>query len=48
MLEAALQTAVGAIIIIDDKGIIRSVNPASERVFGYRRGRARSARTSTC
>jgi len=35
MLEAALQTAVGAIIIIDDKGIIHSANPASERVFGY-------------
>jgi PAS domain S-box-containing protein len=35
MLEAALHTAVGAIIIIDDKGIICSVNPACERVFGF-------------
>jgi len=35
MLEAALKTAVGAIIIINDKGIICSVNPACERVFGY-------------
>jgi PAS domain S-box-containing protein len=35
MLQAAMQTAVGAIIIIDDKGIISSVNPAAERVFGF-------------
>ena len=35
MLEAALQTAVGAVIIIDDKGLICSVNPASEKVFGF-------------
>ena len=35
MLQAAMQTAVGAIIIIDDKGIIASVNPAAERVFGF-------------
>ena len=35
MLQAALQTAVGAIIIIDDKGIICSVNPACEKVFGF-------------
>ena len=30
-----LKTAVGAIIIIDAKGIICSVNPATERVFGF-------------
>jgi two-component system sensor kinase FixL len=35
MLQAAMQTAVGAIIIIDDKGIIANVNPAAERVFGF-------------
>ena len=35
MLEAALQTAVGAIVIIDDGGLIRTVNPASEKLFGF-------------
>src|SRR5581483_8808005 len=35
MLEAALQTAVGAVIIIDAKGIIRTVKPATEKLFGY-------------
>jgi PAS domain S-box-containing protein len=35
MLEAALQTAVGAVIIIDDAGLIRSVNPATLALFGY-------------
>jgi PAS domain S-box-containing protein len=35
MLEAALQTAVGAIIIIDEKGVICTVNPATQKVFGY-------------
>lgn len=35
MLEAALQTAAGAIIIIDDKGIVRSVNPATAKIFGF-------------
>ena len=35
MLEAALQTAVGAIVIIDDSGLIRTVNPATLRLFGY-------------
>jgi PAS domain S-box-containing protein len=35
MLEAALQTAAGAIIIIDGKGIIRTVNPATVKVFGF-------------
>ncbi len=38
MLQAALQTAVGAIIIIDDKGLIRTVNPAVERMFGFSDG----------
>src|SRR5262245_33888586 len=35
MLEAALQTAAGSIIIIDDKGIIRTVNPVTMTVFGF-------------
>jgi PAS domain S-box-containing protein len=35
MLQAALQTAVGAIVIIDEEGIIRSVNPAIEEMFGF-------------
>src|SRR6185436_2152977 len=35
MLEAALQTAVGAIVIIDDGGLIRTVNPATQKLFCY-------------
>jgi PAS domain S-box-containing protein len=35
MLEAALQTAAGAVIIIDDKGIIRTVNAATVDMFGF-------------
>ena len=38
MLQAALQTAVGAIIIIDDKGVIRTLNPAVEKMFGFSDG----------
>ncbi|MGE0850979.1 MAG: PAS domain S-box protein [Hyphomicrobiaceae bacterium] len=38
MLEAALQTAAGAVIIIDDKGVIRTVNPATATIFGYSEG----------
>ncbi|WP_119269519.1 PAS domain S-box protein [Taklimakanibacter deserti] len=34
-LEAILNSAVAAIITIDTKGIIDSVNPATERIFGY-------------
>ena len=34
-LEAILNSAVAAIIIIDTKGLIDSVNPATERIFGY-------------
>ena len=40
MLEAALRTAVGAIVIIDERGLIRSVNPATQTLFGYAEGRA--------
>jgi PAS domain S-box-containing protein len=34
--HAVIETAVDGIIVIDTKGIIRSVNPAAERIFGYR------------
>jgi len=34
-LEAILNSAVAAIITIDTKGIIDSVNPATEKIFGY-------------
>jgi PAS domain S-box-containing protein len=35
MLEAILQSAVGAIITIDTRGTIQTVNPATVRLFGY-------------
>jgi PAS domain S-box-containing protein len=35
MLEAILESAAGAIIAIDTSGIIQSVNPATEKLFGY-------------
>jgi PAS domain S-box-containing protein len=34
-LEAILNSAVAAIITIDAKGLIDSLNPATERIFGY-------------
>jgi len=36
MLQAILDSAVSAILAIDDNGRIRSVNPATEAMFGYR------------
>lgn len=35
ILSSILQTAVDAIIVIDDCGTIQSVNPAAERMFGF-------------
>jgi PAS domain S-box-containing protein len=34
-LSAILDTAVEAIILIDSRGVIRSLNPAAERLFGW-------------
>ncbi len=35
LLAAILETAVDAIIVIDERGLVQNVNPATERLFGY-------------
>ncbi|WP_145275498.1 PAS domain S-box protein [Planctomycetes bacterium SV_7m_r] len=35
ILASVLKTAVDAIVIIDQRGIVQSVNPATERMFGF-------------
>ncbi|OWK38641.1 diguanylate cyclase/phosphodiesterase (GGDEF & EAL domains) with PAS/PAC sensor(s) [Fimbriiglobus ruber] len=35
MLRSVLGSVADAIITIDDRGVVRSVNPAAERMFGY-------------
>jgi PAS domain S-box-containing protein len=39
-LAAFFQSALDAIIILDQKGLITEFNPAAERIFGYRRKQA--------
>ncbi len=34
-LRAVLETAIDAIITINDRGVVQSANPATERMFGY-------------
>ncbi len=36
MIEAIMRSAVGAIVTIDARGIMQSVNPATLKLFGYR------------
>lgn len=33
--RAVVETAVDAIITISDRGIVETLNPATERLFGY-------------
>ena len=35
--RAVFDTAVDSMVVIDDRGLVRELNPAAERTFGYRR-----------
>lgn len=37
-LSSILETAVEAIVTMDEKGLIQSINPAAAQIFGYQRG----------
>jgi PAS domain-containing protein len=45
MLEAALQTAVGAIVIIDAGGRMRTVNPTTQKLYEFHHAPAFGGRT---
>jgi PAS domain S-box-containing protein len=38
LLRGLLESAVHAIVVVDESGVIVVVNPATEQFFGYRRG----------
>ena len=38
MLETMMETMMDAVIVIDERGLIETVNPAAEKAFGYRIG----------
>lgn len=44
--ETAIERAIEGIVVIDSSGTIRSVNPAAERLFGYRASEMRGRNVS--
>ncbi len=39
-LRAVVETAIDGVILVDSHGVVRMLNPAGERLFGYQRGEA--------